>query len=75
MDRPIADEAEPSKAVAVMMQALEWGYEHATAAILPGLACDTGEPSNRSFDDPTRWRNGKTLGLAGTLDDFDVELG
>ncbi len=33
----MTDEVELSKADAVMMQALEWGYEHATAAILPGL--------------------------------------
>jgi hypothetical protein len=50
MDQPIADEAEPSKAVAVMMQALEWGYEQATAAILPGLdsAVDLAESHLKS---------------------------
>jgi EcsC protein family len=50
MDQLIADEVEPSKAVAVMMQALEWGYEHATAAILPGLdsAVDLAESHLKS---------------------------
>jgi hypothetical protein len=50
MDRPMTDEVEPSTAVAVMMQALEWGYEHATAAILTGLgsAVDLAESHLKS---------------------------
>ena len=46
----MTDEVEPSRAVAAMMQALEWGYEHATAAILPGLdsAVDLAESHLKS---------------------------
>lgn len=50
INRPMTDEVEPSRAVAAMMQALEWGYEHATAAILPGLdsAVDLAESHLKS---------------------------
>ncbi|MGH3629727.1 MAG: EcsC family protein [Sciscionella sp.] len=46
----MTDEVEQPKAVALMMQALEWGYEHATAAILPGLesAVDLAESHLKS---------------------------
>jgi uncharacterized protein (DUF697 family) len=70
----MTDEVEPSKAVAVMTQALEWAYERAAAAI-PELGLDSavdlaeshlkscGGNREQAIDELTTWQ----LGYAGAV--------
>jgi len=43
--------------------------------IIAHLTTVLPEPAESAFDHPAPWQCGKTLNIAGTLDDFHLQLG